>query len=59
MKNMDTLIQQGKLVIPCIYKKAYNFHDGLALASINGKSGYINTTGEIVYTLELGLFIWF
>ena len=34
--------ENGKLFIPCVYDKAANFNDGMALVQMDGKYGFIN-----------------
>jgi serine/threonine-protein kinase len=36
------------VVVPCIYDGVGDFSEGLAAANPGGKSGYINTQGEVV-----------
>ena len=38
----------GKLVIPCCYEMAGDFHDGLARVVVDGKNGFINHEGQTV-----------
>ena len=39
----------GKVVIPCKWKDAWDFHEGLApVKDANGKWGYIDKTGKLV-----------
>lgn len=42
---------QGNIVIPCIYGKVENFKDGLAMVTLDGKHGFINTKGTEVIPL--------
>ena len=42
------LNEDGKIIIPPMYKDAGDFYEGLAKVKINGKYGYINTKDEIV-----------
>lgn len=37
--------QTGKLVIPCIFDNVQHFQDGYALAELESKKGYIDTSG--------------
>ncbi len=39
----------GKVVIPYQYEQAFSFKNGLARIEKNGKMGYINKTGKIVW----------
>ena len=39
---------EGKRVVDCIYDKAFDFSEGLAIVELNGKYGYINTEGKRV-----------
>jgi outer membrane protein assembly factor BamD (BamD/ComL family) len=34
--------ESGHIYIPCLYEKAFNFNDGMALVQKDGKYGYIN-----------------
>lgn len=38
----------GKEVVPCIYDRASDFSDGLAVVSVERKEGVVNSKGEIV-----------
>lgn len=38
----------GKTVIDAVYESAYSFSEGLAAVKVNGKWGFINTSGEVV-----------
>lgn len=39
----------GKVVIPFRFDKAYDFHEGLALVTVQGKKSFIDSTGRILF----------
>ena len=48
MINGDSLIQKGKMVVPCVYDAAWPFSEGFASVKSNNKGGVINQSGEFV-----------
>jgi WG containing repeat len=42
----------GKIVIPCIYDRAFSWVKGQSIAQIKGKMGIIDSTGRILLPLE-------
>lgn len=49
---------KGKLVIPCIYDYAQDFHEGLCFVEMGKKGGCIDNVGREVMPLEDGLSPW-
>lgn len=46
--------KSGKYAIEPIYEKATRFNNGLAVAKLNGKLGYINEKGEFLFNPKFG-----
>ena len=43
----------GELIIPCKYKQAQDFSEGLAWVNDNGPWRCIDNNGKVVFTLEI------
>jgi hypothetical protein len=44
---------QGKIVVPAKFDEAERFHEGLAAVKLNGRWGYINHTGQVIFPFKL------
>ncbi|MHC4645001.1 MAG: WG repeat-containing protein [Planctomycetota bacterium] len=47
---------KGQMVIKPQFDTAFNFSDGMARVTVEGKVGYIDTSGEVKFFIEAGLF---